>query len=55
MTGAFAGMAGGSSGSPFQMTPAAANCPMIAWCLGVLVVKGFEKTRQVLFNDSMIQ
>jgi hypothetical protein len=24
------------------MTPAAANCPMIAWCLGVLVVKGFE-------------
>ena len=49
------GMTGGSSGSPFQMTPAPANCPMIAWCLGVLVVKGFEKTRQGPFNESMDQ
>ena len=39
---AFAGMTGGSRGSPFQMTPAPANCPVIAWCLGVLVLKGFE-------------
>jgi len=36
---AFAEMTGGSSGSPFQMTPALANCPMISRCLGVLVVK----------------
>jgi len=33
----------------------AANRLTIAWCLRVLVVKGFEKARQVLFNNSMTQ
>ena len=28
--------------SPFQMAPAPANPPMTAWCLGVLVMKGFD-------------